>query len=371
MDFFIQLFSVLTLIMRIKKIVQKKEHTFRLFKKFNALNCLYLMNGLLLLWGLYTEISNLVSINLKNEIANDIEIIYESHYNYLKWFYHDKVIIVLKPNANIVKHLNFALNTAVFILLNNNKVQSTACRLDEIEQFISQNPKDSLYAITDQALFDEYHIIKDNSEKCYIYEDLLSNYFFNEKVSMIKNIYKKIQKLLKQQNHLPKYFEPIGIRLYKNSLLNTISLNIFPEDDFYLINSYPNENYEKSANVILKYFYQDLAESFTNYMYRLKSNNKIDSTTNLIENIFLLMIKYGIMKKQINIEYFPEIIPILFPTKFICEGNDKARHYDLIRFCLSFKDVKYFYKFYEYFDEKKVNELLQHMPFVYFSEFFN
>ncbi|KAM0687725.1 hypothetical protein COBT_001029 [Conglomerata obtusa] len=114
--------------------------------------------------------------------------------------------------------------------------------------------------------------------------------------------------------------------------------------------------------------YNDIKETWDSTIQKVRGIENILTWSTLLINTIMIVLKmHNIIKIQLYISNYPEVVPALFPNQFVPSYVIKTKHCFIYRFGISFLLIENFLYFDEFFDRECVNYMKNYMPEVYFS----
>ncbi|KAM0675151.1 hypothetical protein GVAV_001494 [Gurleya vavrai] len=342
--------------MKIEKICSIRNLIYKML--FFALNLI----------NFYSEMNSIECFNNLNVINTNIDNYYQRFFDNFPTLYIKNLTFIFNRNSVLIKHKKIN-KKSVYFYDNSKPNEIEKINIEDIEKHIKNKTEDWLYIMDDPLLIEYYKKLKLMNRKVYVMEDIFKNMTLSFKYKTILTNINLILSLIenkKLDNYKLKY---INFEIEKTEILNTIYYKPIIFDDIHYIMSYPNQNFLKSKEEQAKQFYFYLKSIWKESLREiLKNPNKILWSDFIIEKSLMVLFSYKILKKKINIKRTPEIITYLFPIKFVCTKHENFTNNEMIRFCISFKTIKQFKFYNEYFNDHTMDYYIKNIPEVCFTE---
>ncbi|KRH92604.1 hypothetical protein M153_41090001548, partial [Pseudoloma neurophilia] len=182
--------------------------------------------------------------------------------------------------------------------------------------------------------------------------------FWFKSSTHVKNYFTiKLKNLLKIKNIL----KPKNLLNLENIRLMNYNISMRPinYDTHSIFFTMILKNGDPSFNFVYNLF-NDLAVNFNRSVRELKQGMiKIHWSTAYINNIFLILENYAILKKHIDLSIYPEIVPMMMPVPIFLDTYEQFYNGPILRTVIDFKNLYQFLYFDEFFNRKKIDKIVQ------------
>lgn len=114
--------------------------------------------------------------------------------------------------------------------------------------------------------------------------------------------------------------------------------------------------------------FSTLKLNFFDHAKMLRRNQaKTRWNTAYIDSVMVILQRYGILKRQIDLSVYPEVVGLMFPYEFV-HCHELYVHYSVIlRSCVHFGHIRQFCAYGEYFDDEMVGRVQAYTDEIMFS----
>lgn len=210
----------------------------------------------------------------------------------------------------------------------------------------------------------------------FVKKDLFHAHYHPRKLVALRIIMSQVHKFIvdSQNDVISKFFFFLLRNEIKNQLQHKIGVIIdmkFNFTDLIFTNiilkplSYDKESLMmsymlKNTDLFVVNLFNNLKNNFLSHLSNLRAaNEKIIWTSSYIDSVLQILFNSDILKKQIDISLYPEIVHILFPYQMITTPYKNIPQSGIVRSVINFKNLKKFAKYDEFFDDQKMKRILK------------
>lgn len=257
----------------------------------------------------------------------------------------------------------------IFIFKENNKFKIIEFKNENQKKIFCENSTKYFFFLNSNGsstyFYPKKRIINQNIFKYFFYQkkfeiySKILNSIHKKVLETQKNNFKKIQFYFLNKffiRNLKKQNIKVSINFHKFSISSlNIELNPISYDGQTLMMTFLFFN---SDNFVTKLFKNIQNIFLLNLKILINKDSKINWTTKYIDDLIELFYKNKILKKKINLQNFPEFIPLLFPKRFFYNLNPNvSQNFSFVRSVIDFKKIKKFEFYDEYFDDEKMERI--------------
>lgn len=298
------------------------------------------------------------------------DIVHESMYEKLEEIYPEDDILVFNYNERIIKHLKLAKDEIAVVKITQEGNIYEVFNVRNILEHLIKQDKDSTIYFFNNDFIEIVYALKDKGYwvKILLYHELVGLYTFT-------SLNRHIRRILKELLHKgglyildSEYAKNLGIYTEKTGIIETHYIKSISYDPNLYANSVLLKNHTSLEDVKFMNLFNDFSVMFKD---SFKSEKKrLAWCDAIIDRSFELLLKYKILKKEISVAQFPEIISLLFPIPFIKPvARAYFQKYEIAKFCLSFGDIQTFIYYPEFFNDSEVKAFKAQFERIYFSHF--
>ncbi|KAM0676600.1 hypothetical protein BDAP_002809 [Binucleata daphniae] len=328
---------------------------------------------------------SLVYNNYDNDIYKKIDKLnkkiddaYKDTYENLKNMFYEHVILVYSPNDKLVSHLNLSCKDENNAIYCNKSIQSHTKQLNlhQLADFFGSYSRKTVFLFTNHKQMLHYNELRKQNKKVSFDDQILKNISNVAKKNAIMQNYNEVYNLSKKYATNKMVLHLLHSSYETQGCFVTFSYRPYIEDDLYMINSYINEKttdkYASTNYAPYKYainYYQNINAIWQKALIKLfEGREKIEWVNYIVTSVLDYFFRCNLLKKRINISNYPETIPLLFPIKFVDEKQKYFVYNEIIRFCVNLRNIKDFEFYSDFFNKIKVDEIIELVPELYFSE---
>ncbi|KAM0675150.1 hypothetical protein GVAV_001493 [Gurleya vavrai] len=242
--------------------------------------------------------------------------------------------------------------------------------LKNLENEVKNAKGKPTYYLSDPTLINFYKSLKNLNQNILLTKNLFRNdYSYLKKNILLGNI-NLFESLIQSKILDNNNFKNSDLQIIKCGTLYTIHYTPIFFDDIHFIKSFPYQSFEEEDNYKARYFYDWFKDLWNKSIKKIdEKTSKMDWIDFIIEDSLKILLTKKLLVKKVDLRRTPELISYLFPIKFTCTEKENFVNFEMIRYCISFKTIKEFDFYNEYFNDDEMKYYIEKIPEVCFTDF--